>query len=143
VLGLDVAGAIEELGPGVAAFRKGDPVYGMVGGVGGLHGTLAEFVIANWRLLAPKPESLSMREAAALPLVTITAWEGIVDRAHVQAGQKVLVHAGAGGVGYIAAQPAQKVKSLSICRDAGAGTSLLDKSKIRGAEAAQVGKDRP
>jgi len=75
--------------------------------VGGLQGTLAEFVIADWRLLAPKPKSLSMREAATLPLVTITAWEGIVDRAHVQAGQKVLVHSGAGGVGYIAAQLAK------------------------------------
>jgi NADPH:quinone reductase len=107
VLGLDMAGVIEELGPEVTAFRNGDPVYGMVGGVGGLRGTLAEFVIADWRLLAPKPESLSMQETAALPLVTITAWEGIVDRAHVQAGQKVLVHAGAGGVGNIAAQLAK------------------------------------
>jgi NADPH2:quinone reductase len=107
VLGLDMAGVIEEVGPGVTTFRKEDPLYGMVGGVGGLQGTLAEFVIADCRLLARKPKSLSMREAAALPLVTITAWEGIVDRADVQAGQKVLVHAGAGGVGYIAAQLAK------------------------------------
>jgi NADPH2:quinone reductase len=104
VLGLDMAGVIEELGPEVTAFRKGDPVYGMVGGIGGHQGTLAQFVIADSRLLARKPESLSMRETAALPLVTITAWEGLVDRAHVHAGQKVLVHAGAGGVGYIAIQ---------------------------------------
>ena len=107
VLGLDMAGVIEEPGPGVTAFRNGDAVYGMIGGVGGLQGTLAEFVIADYRLLARKPESLSMRETAALPLVTITAWEGIVDRAHVHAGQKVLVHAGAGGVGYIAGQLAK------------------------------------
>jgi NADPH2:quinone reductase len=107
VLGLDMAGVIEEVGPGVTAFRNGDPVYGMIGGVGGLQGTLAEFAIADSRLLARKPESLSMRETAALPLVTITAWEGIVDRAQVQAGEKVLVHAGAGGVGYIAAQVAK------------------------------------
>ena len=107
VLGLDVAGVIEEPGSGVTEFRNGDAVYGMIGGVGGLQGTLAEFVIADSRLLARKPESLSMREAAALPLATITAWEGIVDRAHVQAGQKVLVHAGAGGVGYIAVQLAK------------------------------------
>src|ERR1700722_13044661 len=79
----------------------------MIGGVGGLQGTLAEFVIADSRLLARKPESISMRETAALPLVTITAWEGIVDRAHVEAGQRVLVHAGAGGVGYIAVQLAK------------------------------------
>jgi len=107
VLGMDMAGVIEELGPGVTAFCSGDAVYGMIGGVGGLQGTLAELVAADCRLLARKPESLSMRETAALPLVTITAWEGMVDRAKAHAGQKVLVHAGAGGVGYIAVQLAK------------------------------------
>ena len=113
VLGLDMAGVVEEVGPGVVAFRVGDEVYGMVGGVGGLQGTLAEFAVANTDLLALKPKSLSMREAAALPLITITAWEGIVDRAKVgervkvHGGQKVLVHAGAGGVGHIAVQLAK------------------------------------
>jgi NADPH2:quinone reductase len=98
---------VEEVGAGVTAFRPGDEVYGMVGGVGGLQGTLAEFVVANVALLAHKPKSISMREAAALPLITITAWEGIVDRAKVHAGQKVLVHAGAGGVGHVAVQLAK------------------------------------
>jgi NADPH:quinone reductase len=107
VLGLDLAGSVEEVGPGVSTFRPGDEVYGMVGGVGGLQGTIAEYVVANADLLALKAKSLSMREAAALPLVTITAWEGIVDRAKVQSGQKVLVHAGAGGVGYLAVQLAK------------------------------------
>ncbi len=107
VLGLDMAGVVEEVGLGVTTFRPGDEVYGMVGGVGGLQGTLAEFVVANAALLALKPKSLSMREAAALPLITITAWEGIVDRAKVHEGQKVLVHAGAGGVGHIAVQLAK------------------------------------
>jgi NADPH2:quinone reductase len=107
VLGLDMAGVVEEVGLGVTAFRPGDEVYGMVGGVGGLQGTLAEIVVANADLIALKPKSLSMREAAALPLITITAWEGIVDRAEVHAGQQVLVHAGAGGVGHIAVQLAQ------------------------------------
>jgi NADPH:quinone reductase len=107
VLGLDMAGVVEEVGSGVRAFRPGDEVYGMVGGVGGLQGTLAEFVVANADLFALKPKSLSMREAAALPLVTITAWEGLVDRAKVHAGQKVLVHAGAGGVGHVAVQLAK------------------------------------
>jgi NADPH2:quinone reductase len=107
VLGLDMAGEVECVGPGVSAFRRGQEVYGMVGGVGGLQGTLAEYVAVNAALLATKPKSLSMREAAALPLVTITAWEGIVDRAKVSAGQKVLVHAGAGGVGHIAVQLAK------------------------------------
>ena len=107
VLGLDVAGTIEEIGPGVAAFQPGDEVYGMVGGVAGLQGTLAEYVAADADLIAHKPANLSMREAAALPLVTITAWEGLVDRAAVQAGQTVLVHAGAGGVGHVTVQLAR------------------------------------
>src|SRR5580692_3862807 len=81
VLGLDMAGIVEARGPGVTAFQPGDEVFGMVGGVGGLQGTLAEFVVANAGLIALKPKSLSLREAAALPLITITAWEGIADRA--------------------------------------------------------------
>lgn len=107
VLGLDMAGVVEAIGPGVAAFRPGDEVYGMVGGVGGHQGTLAEYIAASADLLAHKPKSLTMREAAALPLITITAWEGLVDRAKVHAGQKVLIHAGAGGVGHISVQLAK------------------------------------
>ena len=107
VLGLDMAGIIEEVGPDVTAFKRGDEVFGMVGGVGGLQGTLAEFIAADVNLLAPKPSKLSMRQAAALPLVAITAWEGLVDRAKVCAGQTVLVHAGAGGVGHVAIQLAR------------------------------------
>jgi NADPH2:quinone reductase len=107
VLGLDMAGVVEAVGEGVTGFRAGDAVYGMVGGVGGQQGTLAEFVAADANLLAHKPARLSMREAAALPLVAITAWEGLVDRAHVQAGQKVLIHAGAGGVGHLCVQLAR------------------------------------
>jgi NADPH:quinone reductase len=107
VLGLDVAGTVDALHPGVKAFRSGDEVYGMVGGVGGLQGTLAEFVAADADLLAHKPRNLSMRQAAALPLVTITAWEGLVDRAKVHAGHSVLIHAGAGGVGHVAIQLAR------------------------------------
>ncbi len=76
----------------------------MVGGVGGRQGTLAERIAISVDLLAPKPKSLSMREAAAMPLITITAWEGLVDRAKVHAGQQVLVHAGVGGVGPLAVQ---------------------------------------
>jgi NADPH2:quinone reductase len=104
VLGLDMAGTVEDVGPGVTAFQRGNEVFGMVGGVGGIQGTLAEYISADAALLAPKPTTLSMRQAAALPLVTITAWEGLVDRAKIHAGQTVLVHAGAGGVGYAAVQ---------------------------------------
>jgi NADPH:quinone reductase len=107
VLGLDMAGIVEEAGPGVSTFRSGDEVYGMVGWVGGLQGTLAEFIAADAALIARKPANLPMREAAALPLSLITAWEGLVDRANVRAGQKVLIHGGAGGVGHIAVQLAR------------------------------------
>jgi hypothetical protein len=74
-----MAGIIEEVGPDVTAFKCGDEVFGMVGGVGGLQGTLPEFIAADVDLLAPKPSKLSMRQAAALPLVAITDWEGLVE----------------------------------------------------------------
>src|ERR1700756_2849057 len=109
VLGLDMSGIVEAVGPDVIAFRDGDEVYGMVGGVGGLQGTLAQYIVTNADLLALKPQSLTMREAAALPLVTITAWQGLIDQAHVREGQRVLVHAGAGGVGHIAVQLAKSL----------------------------------
>jgi NADPH2:quinone reductase len=104
VLGLDMSGVVVSVGSGVIGFEEGDEVFGMVGGIGGLQGTLAEFIAVDAALLAHKPKSLSMRQSAAMPLATITAWEGLVDRAHVRAGQTVLVHAGAGGVGYAAVQ---------------------------------------
>lgn len=109
VLGMDLAGVVEAIGTGVEAFRVGDAVYGLTGGVGGLQGTLAEFAAVDADLLAHKPVNLSMREAAALPLVVITAWEGLVDRAQTRAGQKVLVHGGAGGVGHVAVQIAKAI----------------------------------
>ena len=98
VLGMDMAGVVVAVGNEAKGFRVGDEVYGLVGGVGGRQGTLAEFVAVETDLLAHKPSNLSMRQAAALPLVLITAWEGLVDRARVMSGQKVLVHGGAGGV---------------------------------------------
>ncbi|MER6082986.1 zinc-dependent alcohol dehydrogenase family protein [Streptomyces sp. NPDC001833] len=107
VLGLDMAGVVEEVGLGVSGFAPGDEVYGMTGGVGDLQGSLAEYAAVDARLLAHKPKSLTMREAAALPLVTITAWEGLIDRAQVSAGQKVLIHGGAGGVGHVGIQIAR------------------------------------
>jgi len=107
ILGIDLAGVVEELGDGVVTFRQGDEVYGMTGGVGGVPGSLAEFAAVDSRLLAHKPANLSMREAAALPLVAITAWEGLVDRAHLSSGQSVLVQGGAGGVGHVAVQLAR------------------------------------
>jgi NADPH2:quinone reductase len=107
ILGLDLAGVVEEAGPGVRGFAAGDEVYGLTGGVGGLPGSLADYAAVDPALLARKPAALTMREAAALPLAVITAWEGLVDRAQVRDGQQVLVHGGAGGVGHVAVQLAR------------------------------------
>jgi len=104
ILGIDLAGEVVEVGPGVTRFAPGDEVYGMAGGVGGVPGSLAEYAAADADLLARKPAALSMVQAAALPLSVITAWEGLVDRAAVRAGHQVLVHGGAGGVGHVAVQ---------------------------------------
>jgi NADPH2:quinone reductase len=107
VLGVDMAGIVEEIGPSGTAFQPGDEVYGMTGGAGGNQGTLAEAAVVDVDLLAHKPKNLSMRQAAALPLSIITAWEGLVDRAKVRADQTVLIHAGAGGIGHVAIQVAR------------------------------------
>ena len=104
ILGLDLAGVVAEVGPGVEGFDVGDEVYGMTGGVGDRPGSLAEYAAVDADLLALKPARLSMVEAAALPLAVITAWEGLVDRADVGERQLVLVHGGAGGVGHVAIQ---------------------------------------
>lgn len=107
ILGIDLAGTIVATGEGVTGFSVGDDVFGMTGGVGGIQGSLAEYAAVDTRLIAHKPARLSMRQAAALPLAVITAWEGLVDRARVSAGQHVLVQGGAGGVGHIAVQLAR------------------------------------
>ncbi len=104
ILGLDLAGVVAGIGAGVTRFRVGDEVYGLTGGVGDRQGSLAEYAAVDAELLARKPARLSMTETAALPLAAITAWEGLVDRAGVHAGQTVLVHGGAGGVGHVAVQ---------------------------------------
>jgi NADPH:quinone reductase len=119
ILGIDLAGVVEAVGPGVSGFRRGDEVYGMTGGVGGRQGSLAEFAAVDAELLAPKPANLTMREAASLPLIFITAREGLVDRANVQAGQKVLIQGGAGGVGHIAIQIARARGAEVFATDSG------------------------
>lgn len=107
VLGTDLAGVIEEIGEGITEFKVGDEVYGLAGGVLGLQGTLAEYTAVDADLLAIKPKNLTMKEAAGVPLVLLTAWEGLIDRAKVKKGDKVLVHAGAGGVGHMVVQLAK------------------------------------
>ncbi|MEG3639184.1 zinc-dependent alcohol dehydrogenase family protein [Magnetococcus sp. PR-3] len=108
VLGMDFAGTVEAVGADVTGFAVGDEVYGCAGGLAALQGALAEFMLADAKLIAHKPKAQSMREAAALPLVAITAYEGLL-RAQVSAGQKVLVHGGVGGVGHVAVQLAKQM----------------------------------
>lgn len=103
VLGMDFAGTIESIGEGVDQYSVGDEVFGCAGGLVGIQGSLAEYMLADSKLIAKKPKSLSMREAAALPLVGITAYEGL-HRANVSAGKTVLVQGGVGGVGHVAVQ---------------------------------------
>lgn len=107
ILGMDFAGIVVAVSPDVAGFAAGDAVYGCAGGVKGRPGTLAQFVAVDAALIAHKPTALTMREAAALPLVAITAWDGLVDRAKIAAGEAVLVHGAAGGVGHVAIQIAR------------------------------------
>ena len=106
ILGMDFAGTVEAVGGGVEGYEVGDEVYGCAGGLADLPGSLAEYILADSNLVARKPKNLSMREAAALPLVGITAYEGL-RRAGIKSGQKVLVHGGSGGVGHVALQLAK------------------------------------
>ena len=106
ILGMDFAGTVEAVGDGVEGYSAGDEVYGCAGGLADLPGTLAEYISADSNLIAHKPKNLSMREAAALPLVAITAYEGLM-RAGLKEGQRVLVHGGSGGVGHVALQLAK------------------------------------
>jgi len=135
VLHGDVAGVIEQVGEGVNAFKPGDEVYACAGGVKGLGGALAEFMLADADLVALKPKSLTMTEAAALPLVAITAWESLINRPKVQPEQTVLIHAATGGVGHIGIQLAKwagaKVfttastdQKLAIAKDLGADVAI-------------------
>ncbi|MFK3857169.1 zinc-dependent alcohol dehydrogenase family protein [Agrobacterium pusense] len=125
ILGMDLAGVVEAVGPGVTSFKPQDEVFGLTGGVGGLQGSLSTFASVDADLLALKPENLTMREAAALPLVFITAWEGMVDRASVQARQKVLV-IGAGGVGHVAIQIARAFGAQVFAVDSASKQRLIE-----------------
>ncbi len=124
VLGMDFAGTITAVGEGVTGFSIGDEVYGCAGGLMDLPGSLAEYINADARLIAHKPKTLSMREAAALPLVGITAYEGLT-RAGVGEGQTVLVQGGAGGVGHVAVQVARHLGATVSATGRGADQLAL------------------
>ncbi|MFJ9818574.1 NADP-dependent oxidoreductase [Streptomyces sp. NPDC101151] len=118
-VGWDVSGTVEAVGPGVGMFRPGDEVFGMP-----LFprqaGAYAEYVVAPARHLAAKPASLTHAEAAALPLAALTAWQALVDTADVRPGERVLIHAAAGGVGHLAVQIA-KARGAYVIGTASAG----------------------
>lgn len=130
ILGIDLAGVVEAVADDVTDLAVGDAVYGMAGGVGGVPGSLAEYALVDVRLLARRPSSWTAKQAAAVPLGAITSWEGLVDRAGVGPGDKVLIHGGAGGVGHLAVQLAAsrgaevfatgRLGSLATLRDLGA-----------------------
>jgi NADPH2:quinone reductase len=127
ILGIDLAGIVEAVGDGVTAFRAGERVYGMTGGVGGLQGSLAQYAAVDADLLAQAPADLAMRNAAALPLIFITAWEGLVDRAAVHSRQKVLIHGGAGGVGHIAIQIARAFGAETFATGSAASLAMIER----------------
>ncbi|MER6038123.1 NADP-dependent oxidoreductase [Streptomyces sp. NPDC001835] len=106
VLGWDVSGEVAETGIGVAAFRPGDEVFGMLPYPFG-HGSHAEYVTVPARALTHKPASLDHVQAGALPLVSLTALQALTEHADVRPGQRVLIHAAAGGVGHVAVQIAK------------------------------------
>jgi NADPH2:quinone reductase len=109
VLGCDGAGVVEQVGEAVQKFRPGDQVWFCSGGLGGPLGNYAEVTLVDEAACAIKPAELGFEVAAAAPLVLITAWEALFDRARLEAGQTVLIHAGAGGVGHVAIQLAKSV----------------------------------
>ncbi|MEU9232575.1 NADP-dependent oxidoreductase [Streptomyces subrutilus] len=123
IVGWDVSGTVEAVGPGVTLYAPGDEVYGMP------HfprqaGGYAQYVAAPARHFARKPASLDHVRAAALPLAALTAWQALVDTAGVSAGQRVLVHAAAGGVGHLAVQIA-KARGAYVIGTASAGKHEL------------------
>ena len=107
VLGCDGAGVVVETGSDTSRFNIGDKVWFCHGGLGREQGNYAEYTVLDERWTTLMPNTLSFFEAAALPLVLITAWGGLYDRGGLQAGQSVLIHAGAGGVGHVAIQLAK------------------------------------
>ncbi len=105
ILGHDMAGVVVEVGPRVRQFKPGDEVYARLDDFG--IGTFAEFVSVKEASLAHKPKSLTMEEAASLPLVALTAWQALIETANLKKGQKVFIQAGSGGVGTVAIQLAK------------------------------------
>ncbi|HHH36256.1 MAG TPA: alcohol dehydrogenase [Gammaproteobacteria bacterium] len=118
ILGCDGAGEVVAVGDEVSRFQVGDAVWFCHGGLGGAPGNYAEYTVLDESLAAPKPDALSFVEAAAAPLVLITAWEALHDRARLKPGRSVLVHGGGGGVGHVAIQLAA-LAGAQVCTTVG------------------------
>ncbi|MDJ0534373.1 MAG: zinc-dependent alcohol dehydrogenase family protein [Xenococcaceae cyanobacterium MO_207.B15] len=135
ILGCDGAGIVTAVGEEVTQFQPGDEVYFCAGGLGKQGtGNYAEYSVVEEHCVALKPKSLSFAEAAAAPLVLITAWEALYDRGRLTPGQKVLIHGGAGGVGHVAIQLA-KIKGAEVCTT----VSSPDKERL----VRQLGAEEP
>lgn len=135
VPGADLAGVVEKVGPGVTTFQPGQAVFGRSS-----NGSYAEYSIAPASALAPKPKTLSYDEAATIPVGATTAWQGLFDHGSLQAGQRVLILGGAGGVGIFAVQFARwkgahvistaSTRNIDFVRSLGAET-VIDYTKTR------------
>ncbi|WP_115515062.1 NADP-dependent oxidoreductase [Xanthomonas arboricola] len=123
VLGNDVAGVVTQVGTAVRDFAVGDAVFAKI--EPGRIGTLAEFVAIDAAVVAHKPASLSMEQAASFPLVGLTAWQALVETAALKPGQKVLIHAGSGGVGTIAIQLAKHLGAYVAATTSTANVELV------------------
>lgn len=108
-LGSDFSGIVTEVGANVSGFKKGDEVYGMAGIIHNGSGTFAEFILADPKLTSLKPKKTNFIEAAALPLAGTSAWQALVDYIRLSAGQKIIIHGGAGGLGSVAIQIAKHI----------------------------------
>jgi NADPH:quinone reductase-like Zn-dependent oxidoreductase len=126
ILGWDVSGVVEKVGFGVTTLQEGDEVYGMPW-FPRAAGGYAEYVTAPARQFARKPSSVSHEQAAAVPLAALTAWQALVDTAHVRSGQRVLIHAAAGGVGHLAVQFAKHLGACVLGTARAAGHDWLTK----------------
>ena len=124
ILGNDVAGEVVRVGPGVRRFNVGDEVYARPDK--GAIGTFAELIAMNEADVARKPRSLSMEEAASIPLVGLTAWQALVERANLQHGQKVFIQAGSGGVGTFAIQLAKHLGATVATTTSAANVELVE-----------------
>lgn len=142
ILHVDFAGTVAEVPPDVSQVKVGDSVYGVGGGIKGMiGGALAQYLLVDAKLVSLMPTNLSFAEAAALPLVSITAWEALFDKLRLKAGDSLLVHGGVGGVGHIAAQLGKQAGAIVHTTVSNAEDAAL--SKTLGADYAINYKETP